>query len=231
MENFISNLLDLIDKYYHQKNINKKLVKLNLKKVIDVGAHKGEFLTSALSTQKKLKVYSFEPQSEIFKKLKKKFKSRKNVFVYNKAISNVNMKKKLNINLKTSTSTFSNYNKNSYWKKTKDFVLTGFKKSSIIRSELVQSITLDNFCEKKKIKNIDLLKIDTEGHEAEVLQGAKKLLKKNVKYILIEFHFSKIYKNYNKNKIEKILKKNNFYLIRKFKFPFLTFEDRIYKKQ
>ena len=58
------------------------------------------------------------------------------------------MKKKLNINLKTSTSTFSNYNKNSYWKKTKDFVLTGFKKSTIIRSELVQSITLDNFCEK-----------------------------------------------------------------------------------
>ena len=76
-----------------------------------------------------------------------------------------------------------------------------------------------------------MLKIDTEGHEAEVLQGAKKLLKKNVKYILIEFHFSKIYKNYNKNKIEKILKKNNFYLIKKFKFPFLTFEDRIYKKQ
>ena len=50
------------------------------------------------------------------------------------------------------------------------------------------------------------------------------------KKIYIE-HFSKIYKNYNKNKIEKILKKNNFYLIKKFKFPFLTFEDRIYKKQ
>ena len=25
-------------------------------------------------------------------------------------------------------------------------------------------------------------------------------------------------------------KENNFYLIKKFKFPFLTFEDRIYKK-
>ena len=147
------------------------------------------------------------------------------------AISNISKNKKLNINIKTSTSTFSDYNEESYWKKTKDFLLTGFNNSSIINSEIVQSITLDNFCKKKIIKNIDLLKIDTEGHEFEVLLGAKNLLKKDIRYILIEFHFSKIYKDYDKNKIEKILKKNNFVLIKKFKFPFLTFEDRIYEKQ
>ena len=63
-----------------------------------------------------------------------------------------------------------------------------------------------------------------------MLSGTKNLLKKDIKYILIEFHFSKIYKNYDKNQIEKILKINNFVLVKKFKFPFLTFEDRIYKK-
>ena len=84
--------------------------------------------------------------------------------------------------------------------------------------------------QKKNIKNIDLLKIDTEGHEFEVLLGAKNLLKNDIKYILIEIHLSKIYKNYNKNSIERILKNNNFFLIKKFKFPFLLFEDRIYKK-
>ena len=75
-----------------------------------------------------------------------------------------------------------------------------------------------------------MLKIDTEGHELEVLSGAKNLLKKDIRYILIEFHFSKMYKNYNRNKIEKILKNNSFILVKKFKLPFLTFEDRIYKK-
>ena len=84
--------------------------------------------------------------------------------------------------------------------------------------------------QKKNIKSIDLLKIDTEGHEAEVLKGANRILKKSIKYILIEFHFSNIYKNYNRMKIEKILKENNFEMVKKFKFPFLTFEDRIYKK-
>jgi len=230
MEKIISGILNFIDKNYHQKAINKILIGLHLKKIIDIGAHKGEFLENIISIKKKMKVYSFEPQSKIFKILKNNFRTKKNIFIYNLAISNINKKKKLNINIKTSTSTFSNYNEGSYWKIFKDFLLTGLNKSSIINSELVQSITLDKFCKKKKIKKIDLLKIDTEGHELEVLSGAKNLLKKDIRYILIEFHFSKMYKNYNRNKIEKILRNNSFILIKKFKFPFLTFEDRLYKK-
>ena len=119
MEIFISTIIDLIDKYYHQRSINKILLKLNLKIVLDVGAHKGEFLSSLLPAKKSIKIYEFEPQSEIFKGLKKRYKKSKNIFLYNKAISNKNKKKKLKINIKTSTSTFSEYNKNSYWKKIK----------------------------------------------------------------------------------------------------------------
>ena len=230
METFVSSILDIIDKYHHQKNINKILKNLDIKVVFDIGAHKGEFIDGIMSIKQKIKVYSFEPQSKIFKILKKKFKNSKNVFLFNKAISNNNKKKILKINIKSSTSTFSNYNKNSYWKKIKEVLLTGFGKSSIIRTETTKCINLDSFCNKKKIKKIDLLKIDTEGHEEEVLRGSKKILR-NVKFILIEIHFSKIYKNYNIKKIEKILKKNNFLLVKSFKFPFLTFEDRIYKKQ
>jgi FkbM family methyltransferase len=35
----------------------------------------------------------------------------------------------------------------------------------------VRTISLDNFCKKKKISRIELLKIDTEGHEFQVLKG------------------------------------------------------------
>ena len=72
---------------------------------------------------------------------------------------------------------------------------------------MVRSSSLDSFCKRKSIKNIDLLKIDTEGHEMQVLNGAKDMLKNDIKFILIEFHLSKIYKNYDKLKIEEILKK------------------------
>ncbi len=231
MEKFLSYILDLIDKYYHQKRINNFLIKLNLKKIIDIGAHKGEFLENITTIKNKIIVYSFEPQSNIFQYLKKKFNKRKNINIFNIAISNTNKMKKMNINIKSSTSTFSSYNRNSLWKKIKDFLLTGLSNESIIKTEMVQSTSLDGFCKKKKIKNIDLLKIDTEGHEMQVLIGSKNMLKNNIKFILIEFHLSKIYENYDKSKIERILKKNNFILIKKFKFPVLLFEDRIYMKQ
>ena len=44
---------------------------------------------------------------------------------------------------------------------------------------------MDNYCQKNKIKKIDVLKIDTEGSEVEVLEGAKNILK-NTNILLIE---------------------------------------------
>ena len=38
---------------------------------------------------------------------------------------------------------------------------------------------MDSFCLDKKIENIDVLKIDTEGNELNVLKGAKRLLSEN----------------------------------------------------
>lgn len=229
MEKILTKIINFIDENYHQKKINQILKKIKINNVVDIGAHKGEFLNNIMKIKNRTNIYSFEPQIEICNQLKKKFKKKKNVKISNFAISDKNIVKRLNISIKTSTSTFSNYNQKSYWKKIKDFLLSGLKNRSIIRSEKVKTITLDHFFEKKRLK-IDLLKIDTEGHEYQVLKGAKKLLKKNVRFILIEFHLSKIYSNYNKKKIEKVLLENNFFLLKKFKFPFLQFEDRVYKK-
>ena len=48
--------------------------------------------------------------------------------------------------------------------------------------------TLDLFCEREAIPNIDFLKIDTEGNELDVLEGAKKLLSGG-KIKIIQFEF------------------------------------------
>ena len=93
----------------------------------------------------------------------------------------------------------------------------------------VKVVTLDNFCKSKKINKIDFLKIDVEGFEYMVLLGSKNIIK-NVKYIMIEIQKNDMYTNYSKNKIENFLKKNKFKLIKKFKFPFMFFQDCIYKR-
>ena len=88
---------------------------------------------------------------------------------------------------------------------------------------------LDDFCDDYKISNIDLLKIDTEGHEKQVLEGALNLIKeKKIKYILLEFHLSNMYSNYSVNDLENFLDNYNFKLLKKYKLPFIPIEDRIY---
>ena len=67
---------------------------------------------------------------------------------------------------------------------------------------------------KNNIENIDILKIDTQGYEDKVLQGAQNLIKENrIKLIQVEIIFSEIYEDplqiYD---IEKILIPNDYKL-------------------
>ena len=75
------------------------------------------------------------------------------------------------------------------------------------------------------------LKIDVEGFELNVLKGAKKLISKQVKLILVEKHFFQLYKDYTPYEVDIFLKKNNFRLLKKFTFPLLYFQDNIYIKK
>lgn len=53
----------------------------------------------------------------------------------------------------------------------------------------VSVVTLDFFAAKREIQHVDLLKIDTEGHEFAVLKGAARLLsEKNVSCVHFEFN-------------------------------------------
>ena len=55
-------------------------------------------------------------------------------------------------------------------------------------------ITLDTYCEENKIKQIDILKIDVQGFEDKVLDGAQNLLKASkIKLIQLELIFTEIY--------------------------------------
>jgi hypothetical protein len=63
-----------------------------------------------------------------------------------------------------------------------------------------------------------------------VLLGSKNIIKKT-KYIIIEIQKNNMYKNYSIKKIENFLKKNNFHLMKSFSFPFMFFQDRLYRNK
>jgi FkbM family methyltransferase len=213
---------------FHDRRIAERLKSLDLKpKVIfDVGAHIGETTLLFLKIFDSIKIcYCFEPQINIFNILKKKFKNNSRVFCVNKAIYDKIIKKDFNILYHQRSSTLEDINANSFYYKIKSLILFSKVKNIIYKKEKLNCITLDSFITNKKI--IDILKIDVEGSELNVLKGCKNNIK-NVKVILIEILHHDSIKNYSKLDIFRFLKKNGFQLYSTLKFPFYSFEDRIY---
>ena len=221
-------IYSFLDRFFHKKKIKNYLINLDLdcKIIFDVGSHKGESISFFQSIYAKSKIYGFEPQKNCFKSLITKFQSNKRIKVINCAIGKIKSDKKLHKNFLSTTSTFSKINLKSKHFKIKSFILAN-KGAGFYKNEITKINTLNYFIKKYKIKNIDLLKIDTEGHEFEVLLGLKNNFKK-VKVILIEHNYTDYYLNYNLNKIKLQLINNSFKKIKDFKFPFMNYTDAIY---
>ena len=214
---------DLVDNLIHQKRIVKFIGNKNIRIVLDIGAHKGEFLNHIKKIKSIRKVYSLEPQKKIFNELLKEIDNKK-FFAYNIAISNNNGKQKMQINDFSMTSTLSKLNEKSKYYKIKNLIIGNKKK----KFEFIKTEKLDFFTKKRKLKNIDLLKIDTEGHELNVVKSGLKTLKKT-KYLLVEFRQNDLYLNYSSHVLHNIVTKNKFKLVKKFKFPLFSMEDRLYR--
>ena len=55
---------DIVDNLIHQKRIVKFIENKDIKIVLDIGAHKGEFLNHIKTIKSIRKVYSLEPQKK-----------------------------------------------------------------------------------------------------------------------------------------------------------------------
>lgn len=145
--------------------------------LFDVGANKGDFTKLILDSfdNDNIEVHSFEPSKAAFELLTNNIKSDK-VILNNKGLGK-------------EAGTFPFYTDfpgsgtASLTKRKMDCYGVDFH-----YSEDVLIDTLDNYCLSKNINDIDLLKIDVEGHELDVLQGSKEMLKRNnIKMISFEF--------------------------------------------
>ena len=130
---------------------------------IDVGANIGYITAVGASlVGKKGWVHSFEPVPEYFSKLKNLSESNKeyNIVANQLALSDKASQEKIYL------SDYSNIAANSIFPGLMD-------KEKIRSSVLVQTQRLDEYIEKNNIKDVGVIKIDTEGFEYPVLLGLK----------------------------------------------------------
>lgn len=208
---------------------NKRITKIlpeSLDTVVDIGAHIGELYKSLVDCNTDFyKYYMFEPNKNSYKQLCKI--EDKRISKFNFAISSENSTKEFFLNPLEMTSSFSEINKSLFKFKLKKFLFKG--SPDIKDKELVETKTLDNF-EIEYAKN-NLLKIDTEGHELDVLKGSlNHLEKKTFKFIVIEIQKPNTYKNYDPDLIYDLLKSHSYDEVKEFKVPFFGFSDVVFIK-
>ena len=211
---------------FHHKRISRYLSELDIEKIIDIGAHKGEFLESILKIKKISSFYAFEPQKNIFKELNEKFSDNQKITLFNFAMDKEIANKKIKINKLSMTSSLGEINEKSFYLKIKNFLT--FSKSNFEDEYEIQTNTVDKIFENIGLQKA-LLKIDVEGFEMNVIKGSQMKLKE-IPFILLENQFGNHYKNNNFNDIKDVLIKYNFVVLKRFIFPTMHYQDVLFKK-
>ena len=199
--------------------------------IFDVGANKGQSIDFFSKIFKNPTIYAFEPNPILYKKLIEKYQNKKNVFIYNLGISDINGQLELNETVTNETSTFEKLNYESNYLQMKANVL-GVKKEDIIKHRyFVDVIRLDNFIKKMEIDKIHVLKIDTEGHELKCLKGLFTNEVCEINHIQIENHNDDMYMTEQlKNEIPLLLKSKGFTKCTVVKHGFGDLDECIYEK-
>jgi len=211
------NLLKLIIRfigYNNHGNLNdsgeiyflKKVCSENPKLCIDVGANVGNYSKYLLKNSSS-KIIAFEPMPKSFKELqniRKDFIDR--FFIFKVGIGEKKTNKIIYYNAKNLQWANFNHEVNKI-----DYLKNNNKQLKC------KIDSLDNFFKKNRKlfkKQIDLIKIDTEGFEFEVLKGAKSTIKNfKPKYIQIEYNWHHLFKNVNLYYFSKYLRDYDTYKI------------------
>ena len=138
---------------------------------IDIGAHKGEVLDKILAAAPEGQHFAFEPIPALFQQMELRYKDMKNVHLSNLALSS--KKGEASFNYVVTNPSYSGLIKRKYdHKDEKDELIT------------VQTDLLDNVLPAEH--KIDLMKIDVEGGELLVLEGARKTIIQHKPVIIFE---------------------------------------------
>jgi FkbM family methyltransferase len=164
----------------------KKHLNSNSLVIVDVGINRGQSTALFLKWFPNAKIYGFEPLPSVFVVAERKLANRAHLF--NLGVSSKSGVRTFWESKLDETSTFNQPNLESKYHKMKSKVLLCSTRK-MYKALIVNTVTLNDFSFKEKIGKIDLLKVDTEGHELEVLKGATTLLKQQqIELIQIERH-------------------------------------------
>ena len=146
--------------------------------IFDIGANVGSMAFRFAQLAQRGWVYAFEPTNYAFTKL-----------LRNLSLNPELAKRIIPVQLFISDQSESNHQIVAYSSWKVDGTASGthpLHGGTVQSAESVPAVTIDSFCKEKEIQRVDLIKVDTDGHELQVLTGAHETLEKYLPYIIFE---------------------------------------------
>ncbi len=180
---------DISGEKFALENIVNKLIGNKINTVIfDVGANIGDYVKEVRRYFPDAHIYSFEPNPDTYKKVVENT-SKLNISCHNLGFGATTETRKIYSYRGDQTSQLATLYPDAF------LDLYKFDGSRLDDDDLIEfkfaQTTIDKFCKDENIKSIDFLKIDVEGHELEVLEGATTLISDS-KINIIQFEFNEI---------------------------------------
>ncbi len=142
----------------------------------DVGANIGQTAHQLLDIFETAHVHAFEPHPRTFKTLVEQIDDSR-LEAHQLALGSKEGIANLYV--------YDNDSLNSLSPNARYVLRQGFKASEV----QVMTTTVDLFCERNGIEQIDILKIDTEGFELSVLEGSSSMLSNgNIRFVYLEYN-------------------------------------------
>ncbi len=188
------NLSDTGEEFILSKLSSKKT-----KIIFDIGANVGHYSKELVKYFPNSKIYAFEPVSENIIAYKKLHGTNKNIELIPWGLGKEDSKEMIYYpKFKGASSLASIHNV--------------FRNNEDLRGEEIHLIKLNDFCKQRNINKIDFMKIDVEGNELSVLQGAKRLIEEGkIKIIQFEFNWINVYSKVFMEDFRELLKDYDLY--------------------
>lgn len=213
IKNKLNSILSIFNLYLQKRNPGidpvEQLVQglnyFNIDFIFDIGANTGQFSSEIINNGYKGEILSFEPLTIAHKELVIKSSKHENWIVYERcAVGDFEGEIEINISNNSVSSSILDIS---------SLHLNAAEESKFIGSEKSRIIRLDSLLNIYQFNDKNLfVKIDTQGFEWQVLEGAEEILKIS-KGVLCELSFDKLYEGQRLwQDIIKKLEKYNFKL-------------------